>query len=125
MLALAMSAAPVRADDVEESEEQKVEERLEKEVRERRDRAEKKQKSYEHTERHRKQEKTAKEGSGAKAKQERQGRPMDSKGKSAEMLERRDERKAIKGAYDEEVAGGAERVKGKKPWWKFWGSDED
>lgn len=41
-----------------------------------------------------------------------------------EMRDRRDEGKAIKGAYKEDVKDGAERVKGKKPWWKFWGSEE-
>jgi hypothetical protein len=41
--------------------------------------------------------------------------------KSAEMKARRDESKAIKAEYREGVDGGAERVRGKKPWWKVWG----
>jgi hypothetical protein len=41
--------------------------------------------------------------------------------KSAEMKGRHAERKAAKAEYDAAVEGGAERVKGKKPWWKVWG----
>jgi hypothetical protein len=47
------------------------------------------------------------------------------KAQGAAMRERRDERKAIKDAYKEDVQAGGERVKGKKPWWKFWGSDDE
>ena len=48
----------------------------------------------------------------------------DGKAKGAAMRERRDEGKAIKDAYREDVQAGGERVKGKKPWWKFWGADD-
>lgn len=43
----------------------------------------------------------------------------------AEMRERREERKEIQSTYREGVEAGEERVKGKKPWWKFWGDDEE
>jgi hypothetical protein len=45
-------------------------------------------------------------------------------GRGAEMRDRRDERKAIM----QEAKGSSEPgtpQKGKKPWWRFWGSDED
>ena len=42
-------------------------------------------------------------------------------GKSAEAHERNAARSAAKADYDAAVEGGAERVKGKKPWWKIWG----
>lgn len=44
--------------------------------------------------------------------------------KSTESLARRDERNAIKESYDADVKAGGEKVKGKKPWYKFWGDDE-
>lgn len=43
---------------------------------------------------------------------------------SAEMQARRDERKAIKESYREGREAGEAPAKGKKPWWKFWESDE-
>ena len=41
-------------------------------------------------------------------------------GRSQEMQERSQERKQIQEEYHSE----GEKAKGKKPWWKFWGSDE-
>jgi hypothetical protein len=55
---------------------------------------------------------------------------MDSDGreagneKSREMRTRSEERKAIKEEYKADVEAGGERIKGKKPWWKFWGSED-
>lgn len=44
--------------------------------------------------------------------------------KAREMRARKEERRAIKEAYKSDVEAGGERVRGKKPWWKFWGSDD-
>ncbi len=44
----------------------------------------------------------------------------------AEMQERRQERKQIQEEYQEaRKSGDTEKVKGKKPWWKFWASGND
>lgn len=43
--------------------------------------------------------------------------------KAQEMRARQEERKAIKEEYKADVEAGGERVKGNKPWWKFWGED--
>ena len=42
-----------------------------------------------------------------------------------EMEERKNERKAIKEEYHEAREAGGVEPAGKKPWWKFWGSDEE
>lgn len=45
---------------------------------------------------------------------------------SAEMRSRQQERKEIQDQYrTEQRAGEGEKVKGKKPWWKFWGSEDE
>lgn len=44
--------------------------------------------------------------------------------KSREMRALSEERKAIKEEYKADVEAGGERIKGKKPWWKFWGSED-
>jgi hypothetical protein len=46
--------------------------------------------------------------------------------KGDEMQARQQERKEIQDQYRTAVKEGeAEKTKGKKPWWKFWGSDEE
>ena len=43
-----------------------------------------------------------------------------------QAVSRRDESKQIKQDYRDAVKSGeSERIKGKKPWWKFWGADEE
>ena len=42
-----------------------------------------------------------------------------------EMQERKNERKAIKEEYHEARKAGDVEPAGKKPWWKFWGSDDE
>jgi len=70
--------------------------------------------------RHREMEGAAQSGERATVREEH------SKGAetSTEMRERRDERKEIKEQYG---AGDADKSDnaGKKPWWKFWGSDDE
>lgn len=64
-----------------------------------------------------------KEG-GEKAVQRTEEAGEAAEGRGAEMRERRDERKAIM----DEAKGAAEPGtprKGKKPWWRFWESDEE
>lgn len=62
------------------------------------------------------------------AREERSVSAREEQGKgaqtSAEMQERRDERKAIKEEYRSGDNAKADHA-GKKPWWKFWGSDDD
>ena len=59
----------------------------------------------------------------AKAKDKADEMKNKGQAKAAEMRERRDERKAIKDEYKAAAEPGTPRA-GKKPWWKFWGSDE-
>jgi hypothetical protein len=48
----------------------------------------------------------------------------DGSAKSAEMRSRQQESKEIKEEYKSATRSGeAEKVKGKKPWWKFWGPE--
>jgi len=44
---------------------------------------------------------------------------------SQQMQERRTERKEIQEEYHEGRKAGEEDKAGKKPWWKFWGSDSE
>ncbi|UCE87522.1 MAG: hypothetical protein JSU66_07350 [Deltaproteobacteria bacterium] len=62
---------------------------------------------------------------GPKVEKSKGAEKSEGKAQGAAMRERRDEGKAIKEAYREDVKAGGERVKGKKPWWKFWGSAEE
>ena len=67
------------------------------------------------------------EGKAARAEEQVRTREMregDSAGdqRSAEMQARQQERKEIHEEYKEAARSGeGEKVKGKKPWWKFWG----
>lgn len=46
------------------------------------------------------------------------------KAESVEKKARNEERKQVKEEYKTATrSGDADKVKGKKPWWKFWGSD--
>lgn len=57
---------------------------------------------------------------------DRADRGADEQNENAtEALARRDERKAIKESYQADVKAGGERVKGKKPWYQFWGDDDE
>ena len=67
---------------------------------------------------------------GERVREEQHKRVGEAKGAgsdtSTQMRERREERKEIQQAHrDARQAGEGETVKGKKPWWKFWGSDDE
>ena len=43
---------------------------------------------------------------------------------AAQMQERNQEKKAIQKEYQDQRQDGGEKINGKKPWWKFWASDD-
>lgn len=62
----------------------------------------------------------------AKHVERRDGKQKAKHGNATAAVKRteRNDRKALKEDYKTKVANEGERVKGKKPWWKFWASRE-
>jgi hypothetical protein len=108
----------------------KMERKADQSWRQERDRAddadERREQARERAEEAREAEEEARKEADERRERARESVADEGSEQSATVRARQEERQQIKQEYREATRSGeAEKVKGKKPWWKFWGDDAE